>query len=135
MSKSLLSDLAAALLVVCSSMAGASEVSSPAQWSRPQARGADWVGFAVSPRGHVFKTDSTYYGEVDAQSAAKSECENNRGYSCQVIAVPVAWNVSVVRCVNGSYVAGVHSGTAFDYAAYRAQQSGLSGPCTEIYSY
>jgi hypothetical protein len=92
-----------------------------------------WVGFAVAPNGRVFQSSENVY-EDSARQYAKTECELKVGRTCRAIAVPQAWNVSVVVCARDAFVAGVPEGSATPLANTKADNAGAQD-CAETYSY
>ncbi len=92
-----------------------------------------WVGFAVAPNGRVFQSSENLY-ENSARENAKAECEQNAGRTCRAIAVPQNWNVSVVVCNGGSFVAGTQAGSARPLAITKAENEGIYS-CQETFTY
>jgi hypothetical protein len=54
-----------------------------------------WLGFAASSNGRVFQNIDRS-DEAIARNAARSECEQTTGRTCQAIAVPISWQVAAV---------------------------------------
>ena len=91
-----------------------------------------WLGFAVSTNGRVFKSDQDS-SEGTARQKARGECEETSGRTCNAIAVPEDWSVSVVVCRGRYFIGGSANASARDVAEDKADDVGLSG-CKETFT-
>jgi hypothetical protein len=99
--------------------------------------GINWVGWAVSPPGDVFR--SVAASEAAAQAQARNECEQTTAKTCaSYIAIPTSgnWKAAAVLCANvESFVAGSRLDNAVDVARDKAKSAGFPpDSCEEIYS-
>lgn len=127
-----------ALLALCIGLplAGstfAEEVTPGQRYAKATPTPTVWIGFAAAPNGRVFQSDEVRF-EGTAREQAKSECEETTGRTCNAIAVPQGWRVSVVKCNGGSFVGGSREGFARDVAKDKAREKGAFG-CEETYNY
>jgi Domain of unknown function (DUF4189) len=97
-----------------------------------------WLGFAASSNGRVFQNIDRS-GEAVARDAARSECEQTTGRTCQAIAVPISWQVAAVACRRAKAVAAFVGGSAQEAAERIALDKGnqagfVDSNCRTIYS-
>jgi hypothetical protein len=95
-----------------------------------------WIALASSTNGRVFQS-SIYDGEEAARQAARSECEQTTGRTCNVtISVPSNWDAVVLQCGSRVFMGGSGLGYAFDKAMEKAGDAGYSTwECRQIASY
>jgi hypothetical protein len=99
-----------------------------------------WIGIAASPNGKVFEV-ADQSSEAIARGGAKFECEQVTGRTCAAIAVPMTWDVVVMRCARPGQspipiVAGSGQNAAIEVALDKAAAAGVPpGRCTQIYEY
>jgi len=127
----------AAALIVCAPAAYAEDVTP--QSSPPPAEvnlgPVQWMGFAVSPTGKIFK-DGPSKKETWARAAAKNECENSTSRTCRALSVSSTWNVSVVVCRGDAFIAGGGNWEkAHNLALQKAAGNGHGPDCEETYTY
>ncbi len=108
--------------------------------SLPDSASTDWIAFAVSTNGRVFKIEGG--SELGARTAAKNECEHKTLRACSAIAVNTNSDVIAINCKAGrdqeSFVGGSNLNVgAAEWIAYdKAMKSGYSrGDCREVYRY
>jgi hypothetical protein len=140
MCKFLIAAVAALLSAVPLSASAVELETTPAAATTPRviARtdpGTSWIALAVSRNGRVFQSDP-YGSEERARTSARSECEQNSGWTCSdTLSVPDFWNVVVLRCSNRYFLGGSSQGMAYAIALEKAANEGFSaGRCQQISS-
>ena len=129
--------LAAAAAIAVALPAFAVELETP-RMARPAASGggvSQWVAFASTPQGRVFKSDIART-EEGARQLAREECENTTARTCATtISVPIQFDVHIVRCSGPSVFMGASAqGNAYGYAIDKANNAGRGG-CVTIAQY
>jgi hypothetical protein len=99
----------------------------------------EWVGFAVSPQGRVFRSDYTGV-EANVRAQAKNDCEETTLRTCKAIAVTTSADIAVITCGQGgrvaSFLGGSKLGYARDIAIDKAAQSNFRAEnCRTVANY
>lgn len=99
------------------------------QADRPGGGASDWVGFAATPQGRVFRTDGTFRSEEQARQNAREMCEHATARTCSsTISVPAAYDVVAYKCsqrgTSAVFFGASQLGQEDDSVAGKARNSG-----------
>ena len=104
------------------------------------AQNFQWVGFAASSDGRVYRADVN--DEYHAREVARNQCQQATMRNCNALSVFTSSDVIVMQCQNGvrseSFLGGSNQdhGAAQWIALNKAQQNGFfRHNCVEVYRY
>ena len=123
-----------------SAPAYAVEVTPQQPTTRPQRATTNWIAFAASQDGRVFRHSGGT--ESSSKTSAQAECEQKTLRSCNAISVQTETDVVVVNCGLGrereSFLGGsnINMGGARWLAMDKAKKAGYDeNACREIFTY